>query len=205
MEQNHYNTMDTRVNTQIYLEKKRFESEICLSCHCTSPVVSLGVITQRLASALLSLLLSLPCLSCAVRCLKTKTFTKKYTFSLLSPWKSNPKLRRGHAQKMLTLKGNPDSQMRLDSWYCGCYLSIDCMSNFHFLQTSTGGARVQGEVVRRPNIYRTDLCDPVKSISRINDALLVRLRNSCCVTIVTLVLIVMRNGSWSLRQVLTTL
>lgn len=103
------------------------------------------------------------------------------------------------------VKGNPDSPMRLDSWYSGCYLSIDCMSNFHFLQTSTtGGARVQGEVVRRPNIYRTDLCDPVKSISRINDALLVRLRNVCCVTIVTLVLIVMRNGSWSLRQVLTT-
>lgn len=57
------------------------------------------------------------------------------------------------------------------------------MSNFHFLQTSTtGGARVQGEVVRRPNIYRTDLCDPVKSISRINDALLVGLRNICCGT-----------------------
>lgn len=35
--------MDTRVNTQIYLEKKRFESEICFVCHCTSPVVSLGV------------------------------------------------------------------------------------------------------------------------------------------------------------------
>lgn len=104
-----------------------------------------------------------------------------HLLSLLSLWKSNLSSDMVTHRRCWPVRGNPDSPMRLDSWYSGCYLSIDCMFNFHFLQTSTtGGARVQGEVVRRPNIYRTDLCDPVKSISRINVALLVGLRNICC-------------------------